>query len=274
MTEVKVTVSHDSHPVMKHILQELASVKNADKPEGLTLQGSVISNGSQKTASQIKAKTRAMINGKVEGITHDDHTGMYKKIEEYVSQTTRGNSSSSSNRSPSGQIVQQTAIVSHTGPVIEEAASDEEPTAKRHKALQPRFNTPAVKLLRSLEAQRNQMKSDQEAFLKQQRTEQEAFRAQAMQQMKEATQRRDSARYEAAVRDPSMQEELLKDNDFLELAADHCKVDPSMKTSLLCDNRFLDLMVEELKDDSDFKMELMEDADFLGKMSERLLAVI
>ena len=79
MPEVKVTVSHDHHPVMKHVLQQLASLKNADKPEGLTLQGAVISNVNLRTASQIKAKTRAMINGKVEGIACDDHINMVKK---------------------------------------------------------------------------------------------------------------------------------------------------------------------------------------------------
>ena len=259
MADIKVTMSHEGHPVMKHVLEELGSLKNADIPESLTIHGNAILNSSQRTTSQVKGKIRQMINGKADGITPEDHSGMYKKLEEFLSRTARPASSSA--KAPSCKA-STAPIADMPEPVVEEAGSDEEPTAKRQKmALQPRFNNPGLKILRALESQ-------QQAFMEQQRKDQQAFRDETKEQIENATNRSERELHLAAVANQSMQEKLLDDQDFLVYAAQN--VPKSMVDKLVDDKALQKLMAEQLKDDDEVKESLTEDSDFQQLMAAEL----
>ena len=259
MADIKVTMSHEGHPVMKHVLENLGSLKNGEIPESLTIHGNAILNSTQRTAAQVKGKVRQMINGKVDGITMEDHSGMYKKLEDFLSRTARPASSSA--KAPSCKA-STAPIADMPGPVVEEAGSDEEPTAKRQKmALQPRFNNPGLKILRALESQ-------QQAFMEQQQKNQQAFRDETKEQIENATKMSERELHSAAVPNESMQEKLLDDEIFLAYAAQNAP--KSMVDKLVDNEAFQKLMAEQLKDDEDVKVTLQEDADFQQLMIKNL----
>ena len=99
---LNITMAHGNHPVMQDILQQLGGTPNKKCPAEVIIRGEKI-EGTTRTAEEIKAKLRILINGKVEGILVNDHSGMYDKLLEYI----KGKSSSvasSSQEPPLKQI--------------------------------------------------------------------------------------------------------------------------------------------------------------------------